>query len=363
MFLVPLLLMVLPPIYILKPTGENFTSIDNIIQKKENYLIGYLYNEKNYNYLKWKTIISQDKYQVWALGSSRVLQFRSQMFDKSFYNAGYTISSIGQFVPFINSVPKEKRPDYLIINLDPWMFNASWDKLNTSYDNSNWSKSFQKNANLTTIVSVWKDLFTLKYSFQVAEDKDVKKIGLNANFNNTGFRNDGSMRYGGQLRKLLSKDKTANDYNFKGTLHRIASGNNLFKFGKTINPKALKKLDELLQYCAEQNIKIIAFIPPFGNEVNKSLLQSNHYQYMDLLYSSCVPIFKKNYAECYDFRYLKSINSDDNELIDGFHGSEVTYLKILIKMLKSNSVLNNTSNLDKLKTDLKKSKNNYEVYP
>ena len=363
LFLLPLLMLVIPPIYILNHTSENFKTLDNILQKKENYLIGYLYNEENYNYLKWKTVVSHDKYQVWALGSSRVLQFRSQMFDKSFYNAGYTISSVGQFVPFLKSVPQEKHPDYLIINLDQWMFNATWDQLTTSYDNNNWSKSFQKNANLSTIISVWKDLFAHKYSFQVAEDKDVTKIGLNAYFNNTGFRNDGSMSYGGQLKKLLSNDKTANDYNFKETLQRIVKGKDRFKFGKTINPKALQKLDELMNYCAQQNIKIIAFIPPFANEVNKAFLQANQHQYMDFLYLSCLPIFKKNHAEFYDFRFLKSINSNDNEVIDGFHGSEVTYLKILIKMLESNSILKNTANLDKLKIDLKKLKNNYEVYP
>jgi hypothetical protein len=284
------------------------------------------------------------------------------MFAKSFYNAGYTIASLGEFVPFLKSVPKEKHPEYLIINLDQWMFNETWDKLDRSYDKSHWSDTFQKNANLSTMISVWKDIFAKKYSFQITKNENVTTIGLNACFNNTGFRNDGSMWYGGQIKKLLDHNAKANDFECKETLQRIVTGTNRFEFGNTINPKALKALDELLKYCKQQNIQLISFIPPFADKVNEALSKSNHHQYMDLVTPACLPIFKKYDDEFYDFRYLKSIDSNDTEVIDGFHGSEVTYLKMLLKMVEANSVLKNVINLAQLKSDLEKAKNKYEVY-
>ena len=56
--------------------------------------------------------MEKDRFDVWALGSSRVLQFRSRMFEKSFYNAGYTMEGVGDFLPFMQSIPAEKYPEY-----------------------------------------------------------------------------------------------------------------------------------------------------------------------------------------------------------------------------------------------------------
>ena len=67
-------------------------------------------------------------------------------------------------------------------------------------------------------------------------------------------------------------------------------------------------------------------------------------------------------SELYDLSHLSSYNSNDSEIIDGFHGGEVTYIRMLIKILESNSVLKNVTNIEKLKLDLKNKRNNYQVY-
>ena len=54
--------------------------------------------------------------------------------------------------------------------------------------------------------------------------------------------------------------------------------------------------------------------------------------------------------------------SDDKETIDGFHGGEVTYLKILIDMLNQDSKLKNVTNTHKLNQDLTKAKNRFIIY-
>lgn len=361
-FLLPLTVVIVPPFYILKHTGENFNNIDDVIKNNKKYLIGYLYSEKNYKYLKWKTITSHKKYNIMAIGSSRVLQFRSQMFETSFYNAGYTVSSISEFVPFLRSIPKEKYPNYLIINLDQWMFNENWDNLTEKNDSKRWSESFQKNATLTVMFNVWKDLYANKYSFQFPVNKSINKIGLNANVKNTGFRNDGSMLYGSQIKKLLANDVTASDFDSNETIKRVIDGRNRFEFGDNVNPMAIKELNALLHYCKVNKIKIIAFIPPFSNNANKKISQNKNHKYMDAIYKNSLPLFKKYNSELYDLSHLSSYNSNDSEIIDGFHGGEVTYIRMLIKILESNSVLKNVTNIEKLKLDLKNKRNNYQVY-
>ena len=153
------------PFIILLASGENYKNIDNIILNKESYLIGYAYDEGNYKYLKHKELESRNSQSVIALGSPRILQFRDKMFTKSFYNAGYTISSVSDFIPFIKENLKNKKPEILLIALDQWMFNENWDDL-SDYDLSNKTLqyNYKKNASPQIFLNVYSDLFKGKYS-------------------------------------------------------------------------------------------------------------------------------------------------------------------------------------------------------
>ena len=93
-FCAPLLLFAIPPFLALKISRENYFEIDNVVTRKKKYLIGYAYNEPNYGYLKWKEVTSKPKQNILAVGSSRILQFRANMFQSSFYNAGRATAPI-----------------------------------------------------------------------------------------------------------------------------------------------------------------------------------------------------------------------------------------------------------------------------
>ena len=67
------------------------------------------FNDKH-RYLKWKALQEKDRKEIWALGSSRVLQLRKQMFTTTFYNAGFTVIRIKDFMLFMKSIPKNKYP-------------------------------------------------------------------------------------------------------------------------------------------------------------------------------------------------------------------------------------------------------------
>jgi hypothetical protein len=288
------------------------------------------------------------------------LGLRSQMFDSSFYNAGYAVSSIGEFEPFLKSIPDDKYPRYLVVSLDQWMFNGAWDNLKAIPDRNKWSASFQTFPDLRTVQSVWRDFLRGKYHKGLRDS--VVRIGINAGMFNTGFQNDGSMYYGGQIRKLLSGDSTANDYNFRDTYKRIEKGIKKFEHGDTMNGNALKTLDRLLRFCQEKNISVIGFLPPFADKVNQRMEQSGKYGYMREIYPAVKKLFDRHRFEFYDFSHLASCGSDDTEMIDGFHGGELTYLKVVIKMLERNSVLNEAADLGKLTRAVNTPLNRYLVY-
>lgn len=349
-FSLPIAVVLLVPVITLRSYKENFYHIDEVVKTDQDYLIGYAYNENNYKYLKYKVLTEIDRVNVWAVGSSRSLQFRREMFSKSFYNAGYTITTIKDFVPFLKSISPDKYPDILIVNLDQWMFNENYDQLKSTPNVIQWTDAFTEFPSYKTIVNVWTDVFQYKYS--LLNNGDVKNIGLNAAVNNRGFRPDGSMYYGNQVEKLLVNDSTANDFEFKDTFNRIRFGSNRFQYGKEFNSNTVEEVKNLLLFCRVHDIELIAFLPPYAPRVYEVMSASGEYAYMDSIQSNLIDLFRSREYSLYDFTNPTQIQSNDDEFIDGFHGGEKTYARILLEMLKTNEKLSEYVNSDRLRRDI-----------
>ena len=334
----------------------------------EKYLIGYAYDESNYKFLKWKEIDHRPQQEVIALGSSRVLQFREKMFTVPYYGCGSMISSIADFLPFIKTLPKEKMPKYLIIGLDQWMFNAKWDNLKEKKEQIiDWKKLYTNNLSLPTLKNTWKDILNRRYGISIFykdqnQKNNIKIIGLNALLNRKGFTKDGSFYYGNQIEYLLNDNSQADDYHFENTFSRISQGNQRFEYGEKMNPHAIDELERLLSYLKEQNISVIAILPPFADAVNKKMKETAKYHYQEAIFPTLKPIFDNYGFELWDTSHLSTYDSNDKEVIDGFHGSEVAYLRLLIYILDKGSVLNNVTDIPTLKKDLNNRKNNLSVY-
>jgi hypothetical protein len=285
------------------------------------------------------------------------------MFNQPFYNAGYTIRSISDFIPFIKRNLKNKYPKVLLIALDQWMFNKNWDNL-SNYDlrRNEWTKPFNKNASGSTLLNVWKDLFKGKYSLRIIQKNEKTKIGLNAIVNNKGFRKDGSILYGDQIIKLINHDSTAKDFNYSDTYSRIDNGIRKFQYGNQLNSKSLVVLNNLLNYCKKNNMFVVAILPPFADKVNRKMQESKKYKYMDSIFIKSNELFTKYGFELWDMTDLNKYSSNDQETIDGFHGGEVSYIKMLIYMVENGSMLKDFTNLHKLKSNLSNKINDYTVY-
>ena len=124
----------------------------------------------------------------------------------------------------------------------------------------------------------------------------------------------------------------------------------------------MKELKLFLQWCKINKIEVVAFLPPFADKVLQRMKETGDYEYLSKIYSSTLPIFKQQGFEYYNFPSVSTCNSNDAETIDCFHGREVTYLKILMKILKQKSIRNQVTNLKKIKRDVTNSQNRYLVY-
>ncbi len=349
------------PLIVLYRTGDNFYRIDELLSKKEKFQLGYRFNERNANYMKWKALTTLPRQDVVAIGSSRVLEFREEMFDKSFYNAGYTIGKIPDVRIFWNSLPKNKYPKILIVGMDQWMFNPNFDDFSSAAAPNKWETAYQFYPNRASFQNFWNDF--VDGNVNILAKTEIQegrlRIGYNAIGFRTGFNNDGSIWYGDPVQQLIDGDRSF----YEDADDRIREGKRKFEYGSTANPKAFEELAKLADFCKDNNIYLIAFFPPYAEGVLQKMETSGKYHYLDSLFIKCAPILKARGFECYDFTSIKTAGSSDDEVIDGFHGSEVTYAKMLIKMLEKSSKLNEVANKNKLQKDVSKKISNYQVYP
>lgn len=338
LFFLPWIVLGVLPCYILFSTKENFHRLNKTITENKTYIIGYAYNESNYRYLKWAHLNYHPRYDVLALGSSRVLQFRDFMFRGRFYNAGYTITSINDFKPFLESIPESNLPKTILISIDQWMFNENWDQLKSFKDKSFWRKAYSFTPTFSTIQSVYGDVIRGKYFLPEGPDSaGIAWIGLNAIINQKGFRNDGSIAYGSEILGPNFKPVFKPDSVFDDTFKRIERGRNRFEFGKKPNPLAYQRLELALRYCREKNISVVGFLPPFAPMVNDKLQASEKHAYMFDIFPRLQSLFEEYGYNVYDFTSAQEFGSFDEEFIDGFHGGEVTYTRILLEMAKSDT--------------------------
>ena len=85
---------------------------------------------------------------------------------------------------------------------------------------------------------------------------------------------------------------------------------------------------------------MVAFLPPYASPVHDRLLKDKgNYPHVFSLHSELSPLFEKLGFKLFDFSDLRSVGSNDFETYDGFHASEVAYLKLLAIMAAGDETL------------------------
>lgn len=115
-------------------TGE-FDDFDRLIEAQRqdhDVFIGMGYNEQTAYYkLKNANYYQAD---VIALGTSRVMQFKDDYFNASFYNCGGAVScNYDEYLNFVKNL--NYTPEIIILGLDQWVFNDEWNRSCTAYEN------------------------------------------------------------------------------------------------------------------------------------------------------------------------------------------------------------------------------------
>jgi len=298
-------------------------------------LIGLAYTDPMH--LVKHEVLKTRQPQIIALGTSRVMQIRASFFNQhqKFYNCGRSVGKIQDLNAFMYSYPGTK-PEMIVLGLDQDFFNVDAEDLSSlsrtySYEDSAYGTRLTKGTK-----ALFKAFLDGAVKTGTVLTEATEYIGRNARLYQEGYREDGSYCYGRVLRQAGKKD----DYEFSKTIRRIEKGKGRFAAARMINSEALSVLDDFLKICKNANIHVVAFLPPYAGKIYDRFRQdSQKYPYVFELHSQLEPLFSSHGFVCEDYSDIRSLGANDFETKDGFHGSEICYLKLLRKLSEKDARL------------------------
>lgn len=276
------------------------------------------------------------KPDVLIVGSSRVMAFAGEAFNTSMYNSGGGANTLAQAVAFIRAARDIHKPKTILFGLDFWWFNPNREEeIDTTTQDSDTIK-----LSLSQIirpiewmasghVSAKQFVTTLFKSHQPG-------IGALAQFYGQGWDRHGRYDYG----QLFDGRMKSEDMQFERTLERVRKAKPNSKLSVRVAPSetAILDLKNLIDEVRADGIEIILLLPPIAPRVFAELTRDPEQALIPVwtkaMYRMGVPVG--------DAHQISSLELNPCEFIDGFHGGEVTYLRILKWIAESSAIASST---------------------
>lgn len=291
------------------------------------------------------------KPEVVAIGSSRVMQFRGSWFRESFINMGGVAGNLGALRSTIDAILHMGKPKAMILGLDFWWFLPQWEK---DPDEIIPVTSGSYNYGLESLKKPWAWFLDGKISvgdllapiFGIfGKGFRTDRLGIMAQKTSDGFGPDGSWYYTAEISGL----KPPFDFQFRDTLSQVEHGIKAFYYaGKGQTEPAEGHIDamaDILCRLKARQVQVFVFIPPLSPRVFNAMQgKENLYPH---LFKLCEALDKRG-IDVMDFSNPRSLGTNDCEFVDGFHGGDVTYARILRRMADHWPALLAYVNMEKL---------------
>jgi hypothetical protein len=324
---------------------------DHIVnqQIKNKLILGRKISNETLNYKIIGTKVASP--DILILGTSRIMGVRQEMFSPyKIYNAGVSASSsrglLGMKV-LLESISESNLPKYIIIGLDPWLFNPKYPEniLKSGYNPNNSllidykNKLRRKNLKLFLSLKKIKDNLVNRPSLYISlidqpinwfkylfKERSFRGFGLNAKILNTGFRYDGSYQYPKGY-QINWDDDYINHVKFLN--------NNSYRFASAdyIGPNSIKELKDVLDIAQKKRIMVIALLTPFSPNLYKALMKDDVRSVFIKEYEKQIPLIFNEYGFiCYnlsDIMTNKNFSYYEENFLDGMHPDEMLMEKII----------------------------------
>ena len=122
---------------------------------------------------------------------------------------------------------------------------------------------------------------------------------------------------GGSANKYLSGGEKCDDAIGGYFVQSIEKGTDRFQYADEMDITTIRYLEQLLAYCYEKEIKVIAFTPPFAPTVCKAMDNEN-YKYMKQIAPTVQLICEQYGYEFYDFTDVSNLGCTDDYFVERY---------------------------------------------
>jgi hypothetical protein len=315
------------PFKLLSRVGE--LSIDPVIaaqMKNEKSLFSSGLDQNAYRY-KFK-LMEAVRPEVVAIGSSRAMQVRKQFFKSDFVNLGGAVSNIAELESVVSDISSEKqKPRLALVFIDPW-----W--LNKKAAGNGGVASQKKKSNAFSLPLALSAIKSLKNGNWISKSMVSSNLGIHAILTGEGFAQDGSYHY---TNRLSGRSQSFDDQMFKNTLARIEKGEKRFAKADFSDPILLSRTCTALRKLKSSLEHVVVIAPPFASVVWKAMAKGGYGYVLDAY---------DKIEECVGAELFHSFVTGENipgtsdcEFIDGFHGGDVTYARMISLVATSDDVV------------------------
>lgn len=261
---------------------------------------------------------------VAVVGSSRVMQFRGRHFRGSFVNVGGTAGNLSVLRSTIDAMLAVHRPKAVIIGLDFWWFATPWHRDPFAPEPPT-SGSYV--YDIETLKSPWSWLLSGRidagdFLAPLTGKFRSDRFGIMAQRLDDGFGSDGSWYY--------TADVTGRqhpfDYQFEDTLRQVRYGIKAFAPAAAIGEAHVEAFADIWYRLIARGVKAYVFIAPLSTRVlDVMAAKADAYPHLFRLRDA----LSARGIDVMDFTDPRRFESSDCEFVDGFHGGEVAYARIL----------------------------------
>ncbi len=336
LFFSPLLLLIAAVETILWRTGETWT-IKHVIDAQHQdphalFMRGILdQGFYRFKFLQFETL----RPKILVLGSSRVMEFRAEMFgvrSNDFFNAGGMIQDLSDLDQFAEKLTMANAPEVVILGLDLWWFNGNKPLL-AGLNNGvsrDAALDWQEHARAFRRFKSSKGRSPAFSALRVRNDN----IGIEARAAGVGFRGDGSMQFNFEPPKasgwkFVDREKPP-------ITERIQNNSAQFTPASGISRERLDLLNKSLNTLHSKNVLVLGFCPPFSTE-SAALLQvsASHSNLWNEVRAELPKIFQKQNLPFIDASLLGDLGVDDSMMLDGIHAAETFHVTLLEHFLSN----------------------------
>lgn len=285
--------------------------------------------------------------EIAVVGSSRVMEFRGKYFSKRFLNIGGTAGNLAILRSTINAMLREHKPEVMLLGLDFWWFTPKWEAnpwlINPPSSGSyTWTfDALKKPYEWVLTGKISPRTFMAPFLGEFRPDR----FGIMAQRGNDGFGSDGSWYYTSQV----TGTEKPFDFQFSDTLKEVSHGIKAFAPAPALSQEHLDVFAEIYCSLRAKGIQVFVFIPPLSSKVLTEMYKKED-QYPQLF--TLREALQQRGIDVVDFSNAQGFGSTDCEFVDGFHGGQVTYARMLRELTDRFQPLVGYVDVQKLDSDI-----------